>query len=91
VILGVFPEQSNVLFRLRRYNGKSHEHSNTIEIEKFYNFHIHTATERYQELGRDEDAYAEPTERYADLHSAINCMLQDCGFTVPADQQETLF
>jgi len=51
IILAYCPEASNQLFRLRRYNGKSHEHTNTIEADKFYNYHIHTATERYQELG----------------------------------------
>src|SRR3990172_12839418 len=35
-----FPK-SNLLFRLRRYNGKSHEHTNVIEGNAFYNFHIH--------------------------------------------------
>jgi hypothetical protein len=29
---------------LRRCNGKSHEHTNIIESDKFYDFHIHTAT-----------------------------------------------
>lgn len=91
VILGVFPKESNELFRLRRYNGRSHEHSNKLEGQKFYNFHIHTATERYQELGKDEDAYAEETERYSDLQSAIDCMLSDCGFKLPADMQGSLF
>ena len=52
--------QSNRVFRLRRYNGKSHEHTNPIEKEIFYDFHIHTATERYQVLeNKKEDTYAE--------------------------------
>ena len=44
VILAYCPEDSNQYFRLRRYNGKSHEHTNKIESNKFYNFHIHMAT-----------------------------------------------
>ena len=40
--------QSNRLFRLRRYNGRSHEHRNIIEGNGFYGFHVHMATERYQ-------------------------------------------
>src|SRR6266850_7056893 len=48
VILAYLPTGTNQLFRLRRYNGFSHEHSNILEAEKFYKFHIHTATERYQ-------------------------------------------
>lgn len=54
---------TNTLFRLRRYNGKSHEHTNRLERERFYGFHIHLATERYQQLGLREDAYAQPTNR----------------------------
>ncbi len=42
----------------------------------FYGFHIHTATERYQQSGYREDTYAEETNRYADYHGAIECMLQ---------------
>jgi hypothetical protein len=48
VILGYQIPKSNVVFRLRRYNGKSHEHRNRIERDAFYGFHIHTATQRYQ-------------------------------------------
>lgn len=58
VILGVRVPRSIQIFRLRRYNGKSHQHTNRIEDETFYDFHIHTATQRYQELGMREDAYA---------------------------------
>ena len=29
VILAYRPPQSNIIFRLRRYNGKSHKHTNT--------------------------------------------------------------
>ena len=63
IILAVAPSGSNQLFRLRRYNGKSHEHTNPIERKTFYDFHIHQTTERYQDLGAREDTFAEPTER----------------------------
>lgn len=82
VILALLPKDTNLLFRLRRYNGKSHEHTNQIEKNTFYDFHIHLATERYQDFGTREDAYAEMTDRYSDFHSAWNCMLEDCGFNV---------
>jgi len=91
IILAYCPAGSNQLFRLRRYNGKSHEHTNAIESDRFYNYHIHTATERYQELGMREDTYAEPTNRFSDFNTAINCMLSDCGFDVPEDPQLKLF
>lgn len=91
IILAYCPADSNLLFRLRRYNGRSHEHTNTIEVHKFYNFHIHTATERYQELGMREDTYAEPSNRFSDFQTAINCLLSDCGFEVAEDTQKNLF
>ena len=91
VILSYCVPRTNQRIRLRRYNGKSHQHTNTIEGTTFYDFHIHTATERYQLLGAREDWYAEPTSRYADIHTAINCCLSDCGFDIPTDIQPTLF
>lgn len=87
VILAHRSENTNKLFRLRRYNGKSHEHTNTIERERFYDFHIHKATERYQGIGASEDKYAEPTSRFFDLHSALQYILDDCGFDVPEGPQ----
>jgi hypothetical protein len=91
IILAFCPTGSNQVFRLRRYNGKSHEHTNTLESDKFYDYHIHTATERYQELGMREDSYAEPSNRFSDVNTAINCMVNDCGFEVPRDPQPKLF
>lgn len=90
VILAVRPAESNQFFRLRRYNGKHGEHTNQIEGDRFYDFHIHRATERYQESGMDEDAFAETTDRYADFHGALRCMLEDCGFDVPGGQIDLL-
>ncbi|MBI5568687.1 MAG: hypothetical protein HY914_01960 [Desulfomonile tiedjei] len=92
VILTYRPPKKNQLFRLRRYNGKSHEHTNTLESRTFYDFHIHGATERYQdESGLREDSYAEPTNRFADFRGAIRAMLEDCGFDVPPNTQGALF
>ena len=91
VILVYRPPKSNQLFRLRRYNGKSHEHTNPIEGKTFYDFHIHEATERYQEIGAREDTYAQPTNRFSDLHQALSCVIKDCGFETPFDPQRKLF
>lgn len=90
IILAYMPKNTNQLFRLRRYNGKSHQHTNTIERKAFYDFHIHTATERYQQIGAREDWYAEPTDRFVDFYTALQCMLSDCGFDVPEDPQLSL-
>jgi hypothetical protein len=85
--------KSNQLFRLRRYNGKSHEHTNHLERNTFYGFHMHFATERYQDTPWREDAYAELTDRYGNFDEALNCMLSDCGFENPsgAAPQQGLF
>lgn len=91
IILAVCPEKTTQLFRLRRYNGRSHEHTNRIEGDTFYDFHIHTATERYQELGAREDSYAERTTRFSDFHGALDCIIRDCGFQVPRNGQGKLF
>jgi hypothetical protein len=91
IILAYRPPKSNQLFRLQRYNGKSHEHTNPIEGNTFYDFHIHQATERYQEMGAREDTFARPTDRFADFRQALSCMLKDCGFEMPPDSQGRLF
>jgi len=83
VILGYKVPGFNTVFRLRRYNGK-HRHTNTIEKHPLYDFHIHTATERYQRIGgMKEDSFAEATDRYQTLDTAIQCLLDDCGFIPP--------
>ncbi len=91
VILAYVVPNSNRLIRLRRYNGRSHHHSNPLEKEVFFGFHVHSATERYQRSGSREDSFAEPSDRYASLEEAIDCLLEDCGFVLPPDHQEDLF
>jgi hypothetical protein len=86
-ILGyVLPKHSKV-FILRRYNGKSHVHRNTIEKDSFYDFHIHTATERYQKIGKKVDYFAERTDRYSTLAEALNCLIKDCNVVLPPNSQ----
>lgn len=87
VILGVRLQDGGALFRLRGYNAKSHEHTNRIEGRKFYEFHIHTATERYQAGGHDEDSFAEPTDRFNDLSSALESLVNDCGFVIGREDE----
>jgi hypothetical protein len=85
VVLGYMLPGSYRVFRLRRYNGKSHMHTNTLEKESFYDFHIHAATERYQIPGFNEDHFAERTTNFYDLKSAIDCLVGECGFRSPMD------
>jgi hypothetical protein len=91
IILAYRAPKSNQVFRLRRYNGKSHEHTNVIEGEAFYDFHIHVATERYQDLGMREDSFAEVTERFGDYDGAVRALLADCGFQASVRGQQALF
>lgn len=87
VILGYKLPRIYRVFRLRRYNGNSHQHTNVLENETLDDFHIHTATERYQKaMGFKEDHFAVTTNRYWNLDSAIRCLLADCGFQSPLEQ-----
>lgn len=86
-ILGYQIPKTNILFRLRRYNGKSHEHTNKLENEKIFAFHIHQATLRYQQFGLREDEFAETTKTYADLHGATLTLLEECAFNFPPNAQ----
>ena len=61
-------------YRLLRCNGvHASKHTNKIEHRIGYpdatiepTFHVHMATERYQEAGYAIDSYAEPTKEYVD-------------------------
>lgn len=80
---------------LTRYNGCDHPHYNPVEGSGFRGeCHIHRATERYMELGRKEEHFAEPTRRYMDLGGALRALLEDCNISgiplpePPADEQQ---
>jgi hypothetical protein len=90
-IIGFQEKGNSVTFILKRYNGKSHEHSNKIEKTKIYNFHIHTATQRYQDENRKEESYAEETNRCSNLVTALDCLIEDCQITLQPDPQRNLF
>ena len=84
VILGYRFLGSSQTLRLRRYNGLSHEHTNTLERRSFYGYHVHMATERYQERdGFREDHFAEATSDNSSVDEALVRMLMDCGFDAP--------
>lgn len=88
VILAYTPPKSTKLFLLRRYNGRSHEHKNKLEKEAvFYDYYIHTATERYQREGTREEYYAEISEKYSTPREALNCLIADCNVELPANSQ----
>ncbi|MCY4553521.1 MAG: hypothetical protein OXC79_07590 [Candidatus Poribacteria bacterium] len=79
VVLGVHASLLNQLFRLRRYNGNDHTHTNGIEKVTVQGFHIHFATARYQRRGLREDDYAETTNRYKDIDGAFECLIADAN------------
>jgi hypothetical protein len=84
VILSYLPDGVRAI-NLRRHNGNTHMHTNPIEKTTFAGaFHIHQATERYRDKGHDVEHYAEETERFADLATALTCMLDDANFASPA-------
>ncbi len=92
VILAVINPKTGAEFRIRRYNGMhKRPHNNKIEKQKIYGYHIHSATERYQERGYDEETYAEKTDRYNDLKGALHCLIQDTNFELPAQLELKLF
>ena len=91
VILCVSVPSPRKFFNLNRYNGCNHEHTNDIEAELITGFHIHTATERYQQIGKREESYAQKTDRYSDVYGALQCLFTDANFEVPTDEQLTLF
>jgi hypothetical protein len=83
VILGVVGSGGRVT-NLRRHNGTSHSHYNPIEDTEFANLcHVHIATERYQDLGRSPEHFAEATEAFHDLATALAFMLIETNFEQP--------
>ncbi|MBI5002127.1 hypothetical protein HZC31_01970 [Candidatus Woesearchaeota archaeon] len=86
VILGVVIE--NTLFRLKRYNGDSHDHPNSIEKTKVSGFHIHMATQRYQEAGFREEGFAEKCIKYNDWKAALDLMLKENNFIFEVDKEQ---
>lgn len=82
--LGLIPAGRSDAFMIRRYNGNSHEHTNKIEkTPPFRDFHIHTATARYQKSSYDDDEFAERTDLFDDFHSAFQTLLTECNVIVP--------
>ena len=85
----VFIDSDGEPYILRRNNG-AHKSKHTNKLEKedgqpnpviaSGSFHRHFATERYQTSGQSIDGYAEQTVDYHDLDSALDDLLDKCGF-----------
>jgi len=92
IILSYYDKDSNAWLRLVRYNGKHPSlHTNRIERNSFYDFHIHRATERYQLAEYPIDGYAEVTRSYSTFEEALTAFLKDCHFEFPSSDQLSLF
>ena len=99
IILTLREKDSNAEYNLVRFNGKHpSRHTNKWEKEnKQQNhtfapaFHIHGATQRYQENGYKIDGYAEVTTKYSDFHSALDQFLLECNIRRDEDKQASLF
>ena len=76
--LEFIPESRKKGFRLRRHNGKNHSHTNQLEGDTFQDFHIHIATERYQNSSHSDDHYAKTTNKYGEFKEALECLFEDC-------------
>ena len=99
IILTLREKDSNVEYILLRYNGK-HPSSHTNKWEKENRlpnhtfgpaFHIHRATQRYQEGGYKIDGFAEMTTRYSDYHTAIDQFMIECKVKTEDKGQTSLF
>lgn len=94
-----FKDSDGSVFVLRRYNGKHpSQHTNRLEKARgdpnssFRNtFHIHKATQRYQEEGLPIDGYAEETSEYASFDTALEAFVHSNGIGLPGDDQPSLF
>lgn len=94
VILMCQVPKRNLWFRLRRYNGlHPSRHRNRLEDKWISGFHVHDATQRYQERDMDEDGFAEPTKRFANFQGALDCLERECGIVIvgPSPAQASLF
>ena len=89
VIFAYFLPTTRELFHLRRYDGWD-RHGGKRHDCVLCGFHIHRATERSQALGIQTEYQAEVTNRYFDILSAYDCMLQDCGFEFVQPQKRLL-
>lgn len=99
IILTIREKDSNLEYNLIRFNGK-HPSQHTNRWEKENNmpgctfgpaFHVHIATQRYQESGYKIDGYAEVSTQYSDFHSALDQFLLKCNFKRENDGQPSLF
>ena len=98
-VILTFKDEDGSEFVLRRYNGK-HPSQHTNRLEKAHGepnssfrntFHIHKATQRYQDEGLPIDGYAEETTEYASFDTALQAFVRSNGIVLPGDDEPSLF
>ena len=76
-VILVYKDAKNGEQTIVRYNGNHGDHKNRLEKETIKGPHIHRMTERYQLNSTHPDGYAEATDRYSDLNSAVQRFMED--------------
>ena len=98
-IILVYKGKTGCEYRLLRCNGK-HPSQHTHRWERDYgregatfgpSFHVHRATERYQEAGLDIDGFAEPTDAYSDYFTGLEHFAQAGCFVDPERPKPDMF
>lgn len=98
-IILVFVDDDGGEYRLVRVNGR-HPSPHTNRLEKRLGssnatfgpcFHVHRATQRYQDVGLPIDGYAEPCTEYGDFGSALNYFRREANCVVPEGGQLRMF
>jgi len=97
-VILVFEDDGGVEHPLVRYNGRhSSRHTNRLEKMEGLDdhtfgpcFHIHRATERYQQADLKIDGFAQETDAYDTLDTALQAFVRDCGFQEPPTLQQKM-
>lgn len=75
-VILVFKDSNKIYRPILRLNGNHGTHCNRLEREIISGPHIHRITERYQRRTNHPDGYAVATDRYTNLHEAIEVFME---------------
>ncbi len=75
-VILVFKDSNRNYRPILRLNGNHGTHCNRLERELICGPHIHKITEKYQKRTNHPDGYAVATDRYTDLHEAIEVFME---------------
>jgi hypothetical protein len=94
-VILVILDKDGTEYRLLRANGKhASRHTNLWEKGRGLSpsrlpvgFHVHKATQRYQEEGFRIDGYAETCQEYETLEQAVHYVVKEANAVLPAGSQ----